>query len=733
MFSLLPSPSGLSRVGPIPVLVALLASTTAATGQEGGAIRTGEHAGFSRIVMPVAPDTEWALETAGKTVIIRFPGRRTAFTTETVWERMRRDRVGDITSSEGPEGSEVRLDLACDCRATATLVDGRYLAIDIHDPAEAQTDDDPSAEASALVATAMEAARFLRAREQGKAALETAERGLMEQIRRAAGQGLIELADPTEASPGPDVVTQPDDGDDGDASASTPVSRREATAPRPAPRRNRADVDDIDLLAQADLSALDGQILATSVFDRDAPGPQGVRPEADGQCRPDADFDISRWSDGRSHAEQAAGLRKVLVGEFDRPDADAIDALARLHLRFGLGAESRTVLDGFEVKLADHDLLADLARLIDGSDAVGPLARDIVCPGHHGLWLAIAGSPAMLALDDVATQLEPTFAGLPPDLRNLLGPRLVTNLLEAGRNEAARLILEIALRPGQPPAAPLILASGRLAAAEGRVEEAEDALAMLVERRAHNSGDAALALVATRLAAGDRVPEEWITDLRTVAFEREGSPFAITAATLVAEAEARNGDIRESLAMLAALAAGSEDGRIAAHALAPRLLAEAEIEGTGAAFAEAALEHHDLLAPAPEHDAHRLEIATKLLDLGLASPAIDVLGPMIARDSEPARVAAARAHLMLGDTAAAERLLDGIAGTVAASLRTHAAERAANHAAPEPMPIVALARETALEEPSLGAARRLLESGSQVRHLIDELLAEPADSSDRPG
>ena len=43
--------------------LALAAAAPAAAAPEGGPIRGGEHAGFTRLVMQVDPTTEWSLET----------------------------------------------------------------------------------------------------------------------------------------------------------------------------------------------------------------------------------------------------------------------------------------------------------------------------------------------------------------------------------------------------------------------------------------------------------------------------------------------------------------------------------------------------------------------------------------------------------------------------------------------------------------------------------------------
>ena len=55
--------------------LALAAASPAAAAPEGGAIRGGEHPGFTRLVMQVDPTTEWSLETEAGRATIRFPGK----------------------------------------------------------------------------------------------------------------------------------------------------------------------------------------------------------------------------------------------------------------------------------------------------------------------------------------------------------------------------------------------------------------------------------------------------------------------------------------------------------------------------------------------------------------------------------------------------------------------------------------------------------------------------------
>ena len=81
--------------------LALAGAAVAVRADEGGEIRGGEHAGFSRIVMTIEPTTEWSLENGPGSVTIRFPGRRLAFQADGVFDRMPASRIRAVAAVLG--------------------------------------------------------------------------------------------------------------------------------------------------------------------------------------------------------------------------------------------------------------------------------------------------------------------------------------------------------------------------------------------------------------------------------------------------------------------------------------------------------------------------------------------------------------------------------------------------------------------------------------------------------
>ena len=114
-----------------------LAAGAAPAAAEGGAIRGGEHDGFTRIVLTVDPTTEWSLETADGRATLRFPGKELPFSTRGVYDRIPRTRITSVGVVPDPAGTLVTVDLGCDCRVSTSFVGARYLALDVADRRDA--------------------------------------------------------------------------------------------------------------------------------------------------------------------------------------------------------------------------------------------------------------------------------------------------------------------------------------------------------------------------------------------------------------------------------------------------------------------------------------------------------------------------------------------------------------------------------------------------------------------
>ena len=773
----------------VVILVAALGIAAPALAEEGGPIRTGEHEGFSRIVMRIDPATEWSLDTGDARAVIHFPGKNIDFGTRDLFVRMPRTRVRDIETTADGKGTDVVVSLGCECRLSASFVDGRYLALDVADANAALETGTPAS--GPAVASEEPAARATREAE----AVASAENILLRQIERAADQGLIELSKPLDVAPG-DPGTVPRDT----AAAPAPArfEARQDAPPPPARPKTPAEpvgagpeplVKDAARDPMRDLLDLD-QVHATTVFDRDSRAVLdrlASSPVAPG-CIADDQFKIADWSDGTPYAAQAATLDRRMTGEFDRVDPVALADMIRLQIRNGFGAEARLWLASFPVAFEGRALLADMAAVVAGQDAApeGPLAIPAPCPGAHGLWRALGGRVPPYDDADRFAAAQAAFAELPPDFRSLIGPVLMDRLLDANHGDAARLIHDTTVRSGETPSAAMKLSEARLVAIEGHPVEAAAAMAELVAANAPNGIDALIRM--TRLVLDADLPHDpdLVLDLHTAAIENRHTEREPPLRLLAAEVLAHDGDLAQAMTEVAAVADDLPDDAPRARELGTRLLAAADPDRVGAsAYAKTVLAHRALIGAEPAQDPARRQIARRMIDLGLPGEALDLLAPVQRRGGADGRLLAADALLRQGEPARARAALGDLESQPANALRARGFAEGGEYAAavstlnesglsPEAAPYAwpsgdwALVQKEAddprrqtmanymairdgqtpapapaadpaalddnaafeqplppLEQPSLASARRLLTTSHKLESFVQNLLKEP--------
>ncbi len=651
----------------IPMVLAVLSAASSAFAQaeapEGGQVRTGEHDGFSRIVLQVDPKTEWSLESTPDQATVTFPGKPIKFDTTGVFDRMQANRVKSITSKVGEKGTTVSVDLGCDCRVSTSYVGARYLAIDVADRTEppapvAETPEERDARETRTVNSAQDA--------------------LLRQIERAADQGIIKLTEPLPTPPevaAPEAVaevTQPQ----------APAAVEESPKPSTPAQIETRGAEQIAPLA--DLLDSD-QIQATTVFDRDrrAAAARMAKIPTPPECLPDDMFDLASWSDNRPLYEQVPELNQKMLGEFDTPSPETIAELARLYIRFGFGTEAEGLMRSIGSDFPDRKLLIDLSHAIEGRPIApgGPLSVQTACPGRHGLWLAVGGAAPAYQNPDHFKTVQSAFAELTPDLRLTIGPKLIVRLLDAGHPAEARLIYDTIVRPGGEGSVDLDLSEALLVAAEGHPLAGAQALNQLVDENAPNGVDALARLTRLIINSDLPMPKNLVIDLRAAAHESRGAANETDLRALLSEALARTGALGDAMTELRTTEKELPESAPRMDALAVALMAEADPAKVGGpAYAETVLGEIDRIGTAPANDSGRVAIARGLLDLSLPDAALKVLQPALDRGMPEARIAASDAHIKLGQPDLAQADLAGLDGPQVAELRAKSMAKKGDYA-----------------------------------------------------
>jgi len=375
-------------------------------------------------------------------------------------------------------------------------------------------------------------------------------RRLVEQLERAAAAGLIELDDAPGAQAPPSSPPAEQSADPPAAGPGSSPGSGAPPAPDPPPPSGSSEGGDGASTAPPSRPAARDAVPVPAL--QEETGERGPQSSADASgvpagCVPDAQFALPDPADHPDIAAEIARLRRGLLGEFDRPRAEAARDLARLYIALELVPEARAVLATFAAEDVRSRRLDWMARVVAG--APGPAGAQAECGDRQALWQAAAAAargeaPRALALmrrSGRALQVMPT------GLRQRFALRLGGAAADLG-DWASAARLEALARRAAPGGAPepvgIAALAVRIALAAGRVEDAVTGLRRAWARfPGEPEAGAALIELARRVLDGDvpgaRDTRSLRLDLGALALARRGSAQAAAAARLESRLAAR--------------------------------------------------------------------------------------------------------------------------------------------------------------------------------------------------
>lgn len=399
-----------------------------------------------------------------------------------------------------------------------------------------------------------------------------------------------------------------------------------------------------------------------------ADAPHGDLGEAGQACVGPERLAVSDWLDDRPVAEQWAEAMTGLVGEFDRPEADALSRAVRFQLALGFGAEARQLLDAFPMDLPDADLWRAMAYILDDeslADRPGgaAFAGQSACDGPAALWALLAEAATKPGLRVNAPAVRLAFSALPRHLRKSLGPRLAERFLTLGDAESARAIRDAILRAGAQPDTGVVRMEAALEAETGNPAQAEDRLRAAVKQGGPQALLALADLVELRARRGLPVSPEDVPALEAALSEQANGKDEARIAGALILARAASGDPEGAFALLP----HAPEREAEVWALLARLGSDAQVvrlalpDGRG--------------VPASEET--RQDMARRFLDMGLARPA----RAWLAMVADPDPLLLARSELASGNAREALRLVAGEASPTGQDLRAQALRALKDHRA----------------------------------------------------
>lgn len=734
-------------------------------------VRSGDHAGYSRLVFDLPGRLGYTLGGSGRARDLRLDRGGWRFDTGTVFTRMSRERLTRLTPLA--EGRGMRLALDCACEVEAFWHGRAMLVVDIRDPAPPEVTAPEEAAAKDPRPSrkgAMTAPRAAPGRGSGTAASMTASTLAPLLPQRA---DLSPAADDPETAPGAagpatdlaparaelarqiaraatlGLLTPADTG-----GAEAEAARDDPATPEKAGPPPAADMADTGRNTAEPVH----QLLAQTAMDRDVAGrrAQNLHTERGTPCLPDTALAIDTWGDGSGYAAQIGPARARLMEEFDRTAPESALHLARLYLYFGSGPEAQGVARMAGLAGRDAAIIDALGDIFEYGHAADTLiARQMTCETHAALWSALSQEalPADAALD--ADSMLRSAQMLPEHLRRILLPGLARKFTAAGQPGTADRFLRILERGGARPEPGQGLARAEVDLAGGALAEAETGLGDVVAANAEASAEALVLQIDTRLRTGRGVPTEMAELAGAYAHELRDTPIGHDVVRVYLEATAAAGDFDGAFERRARLRPGLPADVLGHTGNTLMALLTRDAEDVG--FIRHALGHRAELAEqlAPETGN---AVARRMLDLGFAGAALAYLRPASdGRALRDRRILRARAALALDRPRQAQVDLLGLVGEEVNVLRAQAQSMVGAHRAAQLLytaggqtqdalraamaaedwtlaaalgddDIAALdllaqtAPDPALVENALAANRALLESSAETRRRIDGLL-----------
>lgn len=662
----------MSRV--LAALIALLIATASA-GARTVVVRSGEHDGFTRLVLQLPDKVEWSLRQDGRQVKLAVDAPDIQFDTSGAFDRIPRTRLTGLRQAD----TGLVLELGCQCSVSDFIQKPGFLVIDIKDSTEeaptsqrqvfmqpinlspyrlpsGETPAAPAPKATSdlslptivnyspvIVKRRPETTKPIEVKPPSigntglRQTVNASEERLLAQISRATDQGLLDLLHQPEAH----------------ATTTKPISGKAVPE-------------------ESDASPHPVSLSATTVIDRDLAAIAHILHAGDATdtCLESDLFALHEWGGNQTFDQEIGQWRSQLYEEFDRVNAVNALGLARAYLHFGFGAEALHALTVMPEPQAPNTTLTALAQLIDRGKLTGnnPFSGQQGCNSDVSMWAVIAADTLP---NDVNTEaVQRAIARLPEHLRLHLGPQVSEKFSQAGDSQMAAAILRAVTRSGVETGSGIELAKAAVAQLHGDSETVHHELTSSIAEGSEHSPKALVKLVTAQFDSRSAIAPDLPDLAAAYAMEYRNGEIGPEMRRAHAIALALTGRFPDAFKTLAVLT--ERDGQIArGEALKPliALLSERAGDLTFLQFSLAASSEQDPLLP----EDVRNNVARRLLDLGFAEQAAHWLtGQDDRHTSQQRRLLRAEVSLALQLPHRAILELLGLNGPKAAKLRASA-------------------------------------------------------------
>lgn len=693
-------------------------------------VRSGEHEGFSRLVFMFPAGTGWSTERIANGYRLTSSLRNGRFDLSSVFRFIPKTRI--LSVSAEMDANSVFIETAPETRLTSFQLPIGAVVIDIADGAE------PTLPAPVPA----NGASFRPPQDSGYLELYwSARQPILSRIpgpslpQRAANQvseqiSSLSMPDPRISAAEMDLIDQMG------RAASQGLIRMQLPRRQNGALEDGADREGPSQTAAAEQSN-DLALQSQTVIDRDtaASFSQNKLSLSGHSCPVDSDFDLQAWLDDKPPGEQISNARRDLLEEFDKPRKSAVEQLAKVYIALGFGVEAKAVLRAFDAESPDLHHLSIIADIVDGRPPKeGPdFSAMVSCNGKVALWafLATPKPPPKEKVNFGAVKMA--YAALPPAIRDLTGAALSARLIEIGAADVAATVRATLARSPQEHRSALDMIDAQIDLSAGRTAEATARLEKVARMKTPGAAESLALAIETKLAQGQTIPIADVQHAGALARELKGSEIAEKLHRAEVLGLASFADFESAFTAWDAWpASGGPDLRGATVNDVFALMARVPDEQL---FLKTYFQNRDRLndiTPSPEV---QISLADRLSQNGFARSARAILQPET-RKTESGRLSLARAALADHDAAAAYSHLLGLTDDEAATLRGAALSLLGRHDTAKDEFARAGDREAQLEEAWRAGnwdivARHGSDNQKRFLELFSEEKAPPAAVSPR--
>lgn len=492
-------------------------------------IDSGEHSTFTRLTLPLSGG-EWSLTRSGTGYDLALEGVD-GFDLSRAFEKISRDRIAAI---EATDPNHLRIELSCDCMATAFVWRGNFLVIDVSQntapappalPPVARAPDalpvwfptdialplpfapsaspDPTSAVATGASEAPPSGSGIHVQAQAEPEEQSTislvppdfETVIAQDLARAATQGLLTLAEPVN----PERGAEPEPGAEPDVVP--PATEDAATSSRPGIKIETS----IDRAVPPDIEIID------PLEERHICLDQGI-------------FEFPELDEGQTVSTSLSEIRSALYPDPQQIDLAAALELVRALISFGFGAEARQAINLAELPDDEATVLRAMAHIVDGEVPEARLADEAGCSKEAFLWAYIAD---LVETPEPLVPLIEAFRALPNSLREPLGYRLAARLAVDGAQNEADAVYQLARAAGLGEAPSASITAAQLDQRAGQPAAARRELEGAIAAGTRPTPELLLDLFAASDSEGKAVTDAQIVLIEEAIFALRGAEQAL--------------------------------------------------------------------------------------------------------------------------------------------------------------------------------------------------------------